>query len=160
MAESAAVSSVPVVIRPRRTRQVCWALAVVIVILFGVLATVLKGSTGDQDGATFQRSDQYAMAVLGVLIAAGILVFTRPRVIADDRRIRIRNVIGGYDLPWEVVRAVKFDRGSPWANVELADGDVLGVMAVQAVDKEYAVDGVRSLRALLAAHQAAATPST
>jgi hypothetical protein len=88
------------------------------------------------------------MIGLGVLIGLGILAFARPRVIADAGHIRIRNVVGGYDLPWSVVRAVRFDRNSPWAQLELHDDDQVSIHALQAVDKDYAVEGVRTLRAL------------
>jgi len=47
--------------------------------------------------------------------------------------------------------AVRFDRGSPWVALDLYDDDVISVMAVQAADKEYALDTVRTLRRLLAA---------
>ncbi len=82
-------------------------------------------------------------------------MFTRPRVAADARGIRIRNVFGSYDLPWDVVRSIEFRRGSPWASLELENDDVVAIMAVQATDKDYAVAAVRGLRALLAAHKAA-----
>jgi Bacterial PH domain len=52
---------------------------------------------------------------------------------------------------------VRFDRGSPWASLELRDDDVVQVMAVQVMDKEYAVDAVRALRHLLAAAQTGPT---
>jgi hypothetical protein len=83
-----------------------------------------------------------------VLGALAILAFIRPRVEADARGIRIRNLVAGYDLPWEVVRAVRFDRGSPWASLELRDDEVVQVMAVQVMDKQYALDAVRALRRL------------
>jgi hypothetical protein len=149
--------SEPVTIRPRRVRRVCWILAPAVVAFFGFLAVALGGestSVGGNRGA-FQASDQVAMVALGLFAAAAILLFTRPKVVADPRHIRIQNVIGGYDLPWEVVRAVRFDRGSPWATLELQDDDVVAVMAVQAADKEHALTAVRALRGLLAAHQAA-----
>jgi hypothetical protein len=139
--------------RPIKTTRIAWALAVLVVVVFSVVATTLRGPT-DSGKSVFQPSDQYAMIGLGVLFALGILMFTRPRVVADADRIRIRNVFGGYDLPWEVVRSVEFRRGSPWASLELQDDDVVAVMAVQAADKAYAVAAVRGLRALLAAHQA------
>lgn len=126
------------------------------VVLFTVIGTGLRGSTGDGN-AVFRAGDQLAMIGLGVLGALGILLFTRPRVEADARGVRVRNVIGGYDLPWEVVRAVRFERGSAWAHLELHDDDVVPVMALQVADKEHAVAGVRALRARLAAHQAAAS---
>jgi Bacterial PH domain len=142
----------PVTFRPRRIRTVCWVLAPVVFVALALLGTALTGSTGSGTGV-FQRSDQIAMIGLGLLAAAGILLFTRPKVTADANGVRIRNVIGGYDLPWQVVRAVRFERGNPWASLELLDDDVVAVMAIQAADKQYAVTGVRALRALLAAHQ-------
>ena len=51
-----------------------------------------------------------------------------------------------------MVRAVRFGRGAPWATLELQDDDVVSVMAVQAADKEYAVEAIRVLRALHAEH--------
>ena len=143
----------PVVFRPRRVRWVAGIAAVAVVILFTVLSFGLHGSTGDTMGQ-YERGDQTAMIGLGVLIGLGILAFTRPRVIADETHVRIRNVIGGYDLPWTAVRAVRFDRNSPWATLELHDDDTVPVHALQAADKEYAVEGVRAIRALHSAASA------
>ncbi|HEX6968339.1 MAG TPA: PH domain-containing protein [Micromonosporaceae bacterium] len=137
-------------LRPQRVRVVCWVSAVVVVLLFTLIAVGLEGSTG-VGKATFQRGDRFAMVGLGVLIAAGILLFTRPRVEADARGIRVRNLVGSYDLPWQVVRAVRFDRGSAWAVLELHDDELVALMALQAVDRDRAVAGVRALRALHAA---------
>ncbi|BCJ67917.1 hypothetical protein Prubr_49380 [Polymorphospora rubra] len=64
-------------LRPRRIRKTCWALAAAVVVLFTVVGTALRGPTGEGMGS-FQRGDQFAMIGLGVLIAAGILMFTRP----------------------------------------------------------------------------------
>jgi hypothetical protein len=139
--------------RPKRIRWVAGAAALGVVILFTAVSFGLHGSTGFDDSGTFQRGDQTAMIGLGVLIGLGILAFTRPRVRADAAGIKIRNVVGGYDLPWSVVRKVRFDRNSPWATLELLDDETVSVHALQATDKEYAVDGVRALRAL---HQASA----
>ncbi len=144
--------------RPRKATRVAWVLAVLVVVIFVVVAVLLHGSTDGGKGV-FRTSDQIAMIVLGLLAGAGILMFTRPRVEADERHIKIRNVIGGYDLPWEVVRAVTFTRGAPWASLELHDDDVVAVMAIQAADKLYAVESVKALRALLATHQASTVPA-
>jgi hypothetical protein len=143
---------VTVAARPRKATRIAWILAVVVVAIFTAVATALHGAT-DSGKGVFQTGDQAAMIGLGLLLALGILAFTRPRVWADERGIRVRNVIGGYDLPWEVVRSIQFLKGSPWAQLELQDDDVVAVMAVQAADKGYAVQTVRALRALLAAHQ-------
>ncbi|PZS34275.1 MAG: hypothetical protein DLM59_05065 [Pseudonocardiales bacterium] len=108
----------------------------------------------DDHGVVFHTGDQVAMAGLGVLLAAAVLAFTRPQVEADERHIRVRNVIGSYDLPWEVVRSVRFDRSSPWVTLDLADDDQVAVMAVQAADKSYALTAVTGLRELLVASRA------
>ena len=140
----------PVVYRPRRIRWVAGILAVAVAALFTVLSFGLHGATGEGPGQ-FARGDQAAMIGLGVLIGLGILAFTRPRVQADADGIRVRNVVGGYELPWSVVRAIRFDRNSPWATLELLDDETVSIHALQAADKEYAVEGVRTLRALHAA---------
>ncbi|MFI5487225.1 MULTISPECIES: PH domain-containing protein [Micromonospora] len=140
-------------LRPRRIRLVCWTSAALLLIVFSLVATSLSGPTGDGYG-TFQRGDQFAMIGLGVFGALGFLLFTRPRVEADARGVRVRNVLGSYDLPWEVVRGVRFDRGAPWASLELHDDDLVPMVALQAADKELAVEGVRALRRLHQAHQA------
>ena len=147
------VTETPEVVRarPRKAAVVCWIAAIAVVLVFSAVATGLRGDT--EGGGVFGAADQVAMVGLGLLGALGILAFTRPRVEADEQGIKIRNVVGAYQLPWSVVRAVRFDRGAPWASLELADDDVVAVMAIQAADKEYAVETVRQVRALLAAYQ-------
>ncbi|MEQ4302047.1 PH domain-containing protein [Plantactinospora sp. B6F1] len=153
MTESAAARDPGTVrVRPRRIRVVCWILAPALVAVFALLSVGLHGATGSGAG-TFQRGDQLAMVGLGVLGGFVVLLFTRPRVEADADGVRVRNVFGGYALPWDVIRAVRFDRGSAWAALELHDDERMPVLAIQAVDRELAVDGVRALRALHTAHQ-------
>jgi len=147
-----------VVIRPRRVRRVCWVLAPAVAVFFAVLGALLRGPVGGAPtSGVFQRGDQIAMGVLGLLAAGAILLFTRPRVVADTRHIEVRNVLGTYDVPWAVVRRIVFERGNPWVSLELEDDDLLAVMAVQATDKEHAVAAVRTLRALHAASRGAAS---
>ena len=134
--------------RPQRIRWVAGIAAGVVVVLFTAISFGLHGSTGFDDSGHFERGDQTAMIGLGVLIGLGILAFCRPRVTAGADGITIRNVVGGYELPWSVVRAVRFDRNSPWAQLELHDDEQVSIHALQAADKDYAVEGVRTLRAL------------
>jgi hypothetical protein len=151
VADSSSVDTnpIPEVVRarPRRARLVAWIAAPVIVVVFTLIATSLRGTVGES-GAAFQAGDSAAMIGLGVLAALGALIFTRPKVEADRAGIRVRNLISSYELPWEVVRAVRFGRGAPWVTLDLEDDDVVAVLAVQAVDRQYALDAVRGLRAL------------
>ena len=134
--------------RPKKMRWVAIPLAVAVVVFCTGISFSLHGNAGFEDKGTFQRGDQTAMIILGVLIGLGVLAFCRPKVVADAERIRVRNVVGGYDLPWSVVKAVRFDRKSPWAQLDLEDNEQVSLHALQAADKDYAVDAVRKLRAL------------
>ena len=138
-------------------RRVFGSLRSRVVVFFVALGLLLSGSASEGD-APFETSDRVAMMALGLFVAGGILLFTRPKVVADATHIKITNVIGGYDLPWDVVRAIRFDRGNPWVSLELRDDDVVAVMAIQAADKDYALAGVRTLRALHAATEPPAEP--
>lgn len=132
------------VVRPRRIRTVAWFAAAAVVVFFTLIATALER------GDAFRHGDQAAMIGLGMVFAAGILTFTRPRLQADASGVRIRNIVGGYHLPWQVIRAVRFERGAAWVSLELADDDLVPVHAIQRVDRQHAVDACRALRALLA----------
>jgi hypothetical protein len=140
----------PVVARAQKAQRVAYITAGAIVVVFTGVAFTLRGRT-ESGRSYFHAEDQIAMIILGLLAAVAILWFTRPRVIADEHGLKVRNLLGWVEVPWEVVSAVRFDRGSPWVAVDLRDDDVISVMAVQAADKEYAVAAVRGLRALLAA---------
>lgn len=127
-------------------RVVAWLAAVAVVAFFAVIATALVR------GEAFGGGDQAAMIGLGLVFAAGILAFTRPVLRADASGVRIRNLVGGYELPWQVIRSVRFEHGAAWVTLELADDDVVSVLAIQRADKQYAVDACRALRELLARH--------
>jgi hypothetical protein len=158
MRETGIVSELPTTVtaRPHRLTVVAWVCAVAIVIVFTLVATALTGET--EGGGMFARGDQAAMVGLGVLFALGVLAFARPRVWADRRGVKVRNVFGSYELPWEIVRAVRFDDRSPWATLDLADDDTIALMAIQRSDHAQSLTAVRGLRALLAEHQRNAAP--
>ena len=145
--------SAPVVARPRRLTLVCWLVAALVVVVFGVLAVAL-GRVPEGD-AQFRTADQIAFFLLGVIIAGVALLFTRARVEATAEGIHVRNPFGTKDVPWQVVRAVRLDDGSPWAVLELQDDETVQLLAVQANDGDAAVDVVLELRALLQASRSA-----
>jgi hypothetical protein len=138
---------------PRRLRLICVCAAVAIMTVMTVVAVLLKSSTTGV--VAFQTGDQVAMVGLGLALAAGVLWLARPRVDADAEGVAVRNVVGSYRLPWSFVQAVRFDRHSPWASLLLTNGEEVAVLAVQAADKQRALDAVQGLRAL----HAAATPA-
>lgn len=145
--------------RGQRAQKIAYISAALIILVFAGIALTLHGKT-DSGESYFHTDDQIAMIILGLVCAVGVLWFTRPRLVADRTGVRVRNLLGWVEVPWEIVTAVRFDRGSPWVAIDLRDDDVISVMAVQAADKDYAVDAVRGLRALLDASRAQATPAT
>jgi hypothetical protein len=67
---------------------------------------------------------------------------------ADAGQLWVRNILGSHTVPWSLVTAVRFEDRAWWASLELIDGDVLAIVAVQAIDGPRAVDAVTALRAL------------
>jgi hypothetical protein len=100
-------------------------------------------------GVIFQTADQVAMALLGVVIAGAVLLFARPRLRAGASGISVRNLLGDTLIPWSDVVGVTFHRGARWARLDLPDDEYIPVMAIQAVDKERAVDAMDQVRNLL-----------
>ncbi len=145
---------------PHRLRIICAVAAAVVVGVMVVVGLLLKSTATGV--VTFRTSDQVAMIGLGVLLGAGILLLGRSRVDADAEGVRVRNILGRHDLPWSVVKAVRFDRNSAWASLLLTNDDEIAVLAVQAGDKLRAVRAVEGMRALLAhakAEEAARQPA-
>ena len=136
-------------IRPRRLVRVCWSVAALVVVVFGVLALLLP--TGQSESASFGVADQVAFFVLGLIIAGLALLFTRARVEGTVDGVHVRNPFGTKDVPWQVVREVRLDEGAPWAVLELHDDETVQLLAVQSNDGDAAVDAVLELRALLQA---------
>ena len=145
-----------VVVRPHRLRVVCWSAAAVVVLGSAGLALALGGSqavapgsaTSGDPTAPFGPADQVALFVLGCLFAVGLLLLTRARAVADTTGVRVRNVVGEQHVPWALVRHVRFDTDTPWAQLELHDDDVVAVLGLQASDGARAFDAVDALRAL------------
>jgi len=145
---SAPAPTTVVVVRPRKAMIVAWVGAVAVLALFVVVAVLLR--TADT-GVYFRLADQVAMVMIGALIAGGLLLLARPRVRADADSVEVRNVLVTRTLPWDVVERVAFPDGASWARLELIGDDYLPVLAIQAVDGQRAVDGIRQVRALHAA---------
>jgi Bacterial PH domain len=135
--------------RPRKARRVAVASAVVLVVVFAVVAVLLRRTP---TGVYFQLSDQVAMVLLGLLLAGAALLFARPRVRAGADGVEVRNLLGSRTLPWELVLRVSFPDGAPWARLELPDDEYIAIMAIQSADGRHAVQAIRALRALHAEH--------
>ncbi|MBV8965571.1 MAG: PH domain-containing protein [Mycobacteriaceae bacterium] len=140
-------------IRPHLTPYFAYGAAALILAAHVAVGVLLKARS---TGVVFQTSDQVAMAGLGVVIAAAVLLFARPRLRAGKAGIEVRNMLGGKLIAWPDVVDVSFPAGARWARVELADDEYVAVMAIQAVDKERAVVAMDMVRELVARYRPAA----
>ncbi len=137
-------------VRPHLTPYFAYGAAAVIVISAVAVGVLLKISS---TGVIFQTADQIAMALLGVIIAGAVLLFARPRMRIGAPGVAVRNLFGYKMIPWSDVVGVSFPRGARWARVDLPDDEYIPVMAIQAVDKERAVDAMDRVRDLLARYR-------
>ena len=146
------------VVSPRLMPRFAWGAAVAIAAVHIVVGALLKvGSTG----VIYQTADQVAIAMLGVIIAGAVLLLTRPRLRVGAPGVAVRNLFGYRLIPWPQVVGVSFPAGKRWAQVDLPADEYVPVMAIQAVDKERAVQAMRQVRQLVSRYRpATGEPST
>ncbi|GAA1818021.1 PH domain-containing protein [Planosporangium flavigriseum] len=134
------------------------AAAVAIIGVALVSAATMTGAVTAAGAPVDQTPERVALVCAGIVLA--LIVWwlgTRPLVRADATAIEIRHITGDYTLPWSAVTRIRVPRGELWANLELDNGDVVGLSAVQSIDGTPAVTAVTALRAL---HAAARQPSS
>jgi hypothetical protein len=82
------------------------------------------------------------------------------RVSAYDDELRIRNVFRSYRYPWTNVRGLRFSSGDPWLQLFDAEGNRLGVLAVQASEGARASRAAKELAAVARSHGASGVSGT
>jgi hypothetical protein len=134
-------------VRPHLTPYFAYAAAFVIAAAHIAVGFLLKiGSSG----VIFQTADQVAIGALGVIIGCLVLLFARPRLRVGPSGIAVRNLLTYRLIPWSEVVDVSFQDGARWARVDLPDDEYVPAMAIQAVDKQRAVDAMDRVRELVA----------
>lgn len=144
-------------VRPRRSGLYARVAATVVVVASALAALLLKRA---ESGVHLEVTDQLGVFGVGLLVAAGLMLAVRPRLDADERGLRVRNLLGERAVPWDLVRGVEFRDGSPWASLDLAGDEVINLMAVQSWDGEHAVTAMSTLRELLAHSRSGSPPAT
>lgn len=135
-----------VVLRPRLTPLVAYVAAAIVATSGIVVGVLLKVR---YTGAIIQTADQVSMGLLGVILAAAILLLATPRVRVGPAGIGVRNILIERVVPWSDVVGVSFPQGARWARVDLADYEYVPVLAIQAIDSERAVASMDTLRTLV-----------
>ena len=133
-------------LRPHLTPLFAYAAAFLIAAAHIVVGLLLKIKSS---GVVFQTADQVAMALLGLVIAGVVLLFARPRLRVGPSGLSVRNLLGDRLIQWSDTVGVSFPAGSRWARIDLPDDEYVPVMAIQAVDKDRAVEAMDTVRSLL-----------
>lgn len=133
-------------VRPHLTPYFAYAVAFVIAAALVAVGVLLKIKSS---GVIFQTADQVAMAMLGLVLGGLVLLFARPRLRVGAAGLSVRNLLGDRLVPWSEVVDVSFPAGARWARIDLPDDEYIPVMAIQAVDKDRAVDAMDTVRTLL-----------
>ncbi len=94
----------------------------------------------------FQRATVIAF---GLAAGAAGYALARSRVVARADGVTIVNGYKSRRYEWNEVLAIRLRAGSPWAEVDLADGTSIPAMGIQGSDGARAVAQVRQMRALL-----------
>jgi Bacterial PH domain len=137
-------------VRPRVTPYFAYGAAFVIATALVAVGFLLKNETS---GVVFQTADQVAMAGLGFVIAGCVLLLARPRLRVGAAGLSVRNFLSYRLIPWSDVVGVSFPVGARWARIDLPGDEYVPLMAIQAVDKERAVDAMTALRELTARYR-------
>ncbi len=120
----------PTVWRPGFARWTAVAVAAFATVTLVGLAVFLPAAWSDRS----YWPDRGLLAALGLGAGWFVSRFARVRVAADDAGLWVVNAFRRRRLDWAQVVAVRLAPGDPWAQLDLSDGTVLAVMAMQGAD--------------------------
>jgi len=132
--------------RPLATRIVSFVL--IVWILGGAVAFVLLIRGLDRPPLSYQVGG----VALALLISAFLYLMASVRAVPSAEGLRVRNIVRGADLEWAQIVNVRFGERD-WVLLDLADGHVFPVMAIQRVDGARAQAASRRLATLVAQHE-------
>jgi apolipoprotein N-acyltransferase len=101
-----------------------------------------------RDQFTFMQ--KATLVALGAAIGGVLFGLFRSRITATEQGLVVVNCFRTHTLAWDEVDSIHMRSGAPWATLRLADDTVRQVIALQGSDGARAVDGVRTIRGLLA----------
>lgn len=134
--------------RPRAARWVAGTLALLVplgsVLLVYLLAVQVPGWQG--------WPDRVATIALGLLVSWVLVRHGTVRADPDEDGLTVRNLVRTRHLPWAAIVSVRFGGGRPWVQLDLSDGTVHAVMAVQQSDGAFAMAEAHRLARLVALH--------
>ena len=135
---------------PRIIALMAVAMGFSIVAVFGVIWFRLSDDARDTF-TLFQRLT--LLAFFGTVLYLLYRMAT-VRVTAYDDGLQVRNVFKSYRYQWSDVKALRFNAGDPWLQLFDAEGNRLGILAVQASEGPRAGQAAKQLAAVARSHGA------
>jgi len=136
--------ALPVTFRPTVTRIVLLTVGAALVVVLTAIGLLLEN---------LSPGEQASFILTGLLFFAGLALFSRPKVVADEAGVTVVNLITTRRLEWAEVLRVNLRPGDAWVHLDLADGTSLPAMGIQVgVAKARAIDDARALRVLAEHH--------
>lgn len=136
--------TLPITWRPRLGRLVPHGLLPIV--------TALLAGLGYTMAPSIRISDMALFAVFGFVALVMLYLVGRPKLAAHERGLTVVNVFRRRELEWAEVIAARMPEGEPWPTFDLADGNTLAVMGIQASDGARAHRKLAQLQALLDTH--------
>ncbi|MDN5383537.1 MULTISPECIES: PH domain-containing protein [Streptomyces] len=136
----------PVTFRPGRTRAVLLTAAAALFTAISTVSLLLE---------RIGPAERLSFVLTGALLAGVPVLLARPKAVADDSGLTVVNIISRRRLDWAEILRVNLRPGDPWVFLDLSDGTVLPVLAIQpGIARQRALADARTLRALVEARSA------
>ena len=125
---TSALPSLPHTFRPRWGRRIPYAVAVLILAVFGFLAVALPD---------WPVLDRTLVVLTGLAIVWFLHRLADVRVVADDEGLTVVNVLRSERLEWAEVVGVRLGQDDAWLVLDVSDGTTLAAMGIQGSDGAY-----------------------
>lgn len=135
---------------PRILALMAGLMGLSLIAVFGVIWFRLP----DESRASFSWFQRITLLVFFGAVLWILFRMTTLRVTAYTDRLHVRNVFKSYTLPWSEVFALRFRSGDAWLQLFDADGNRLGILAVQAAEGSRASRAAKDLAAVAREHGA------
>lgn len=89
-------------------------------------------------GTRITLADYGIVVVFGAFLMVVLWRQQGVSAVPDREGLVVRNLAFTTRVTWPQIVSVRFSQDRPWARLDLADGDELAVMAIQAADGENA----------------------
>jgi hypothetical protein len=135
---------------PRIVALMSGGMGLSLIAIFGVIWVRLPDDA-QESFSWFQRLTLLAFfgAVLWILYRMATV-----RVTAYPDRLHVRNVFKSYTLPWSTVAVLRFRPGDAWLQLFDAEGNRLGLLAIQSAEGRRASLAAKQLAAIAKDHGA------